>query len=160
MYTIPTAYDKRTALTAMATHAIPVNKADHEWRIKRELKRLGASPYGMWRFGARYLPSVIHLDEVLGGVVYGFNKEGSVTLVATDKRVIFLDKKPLFVNLEEMTYDIVGGVTFSHAGMSSIITLHTRMRDYRIRTFNDKCARGFMHYVEGRCLEHPRRVDI
>lgn len=160
MYTLPTTYDRRNTLTAMNTHVLPVSKADHEWRIKHELKLLGASPYGMWRFGARYLPTVIHPDEVLGGVVYGFNKEGSVTLVASDKRVIFLDKKPFFVNMEEMTYDIVGGVSFSHAGLSSIVTLHTRMGDYKIHTFNERCAQGFMHYVEGRCLEHPQRVDV
>jgi hypothetical protein len=141
--------------TPQSAASLQINKYDHVQRVRQDLKRLGASTYGVRRFGSKYLPKIIHPDEYIGGIVYGFNEEGSVMLVATDRRVVFLNKKPLFFNEEEMTYDIVGGVSFGHAGLASTIILHTRMRDYKIKTLNEKCAFGFMKFVESRCLEHP-----
>lgn len=156
MNPLPITYNKRDLLTSMGRRALlgTITTKDHEKRIARDMKGFGMSHYGMWRFGTRYLPKIIHPDEQIGGVVYGFGKEGSVMLVATDRRVIFLDKKPLFVNEDEITYDVVGGVSFGHAGPASTVTLHTRLRDYKIKTFNQKCALGFVNFVEARCLEH------
>jgi hypothetical protein len=103
---------------------------------------------------SRYLPSLIHTDEILGGVVFGKHADGYAMLVATDRRIIFLDKKPLFVNEDEMTYDVIGGISISRAGIGTTVTLHTRLKDYTLRTFNQESAQKFVHYIELRCLEH------
>lgn len=129
-------------------------RAAHAKRISEDLRRLGVTRYGLHRLASRYLPNVIHLDEQLGGVVYGRQEIGSVMLVATDRRVIFIDKKPLFINEDEIRYGVVSGVSFSHAGFGTTVTLHTRIRDYRIHTFNQKCAMRFVEYIEARCLEN------
>lgn len=129
-----------------------VSPPSHTERIKRELLTVG-----MWRFGlnrpeTRYLPKVIHLDEYIGGVAYGQQEEGSVLLAATDRRVIFLDKKPFFVNQEEVTYDVVSGVNFYSVGPYTTIRLHTRVRDFVVHTFNKRSAEQFVRYVETRRL--------
>lgn len=133
----------------------PVLKSDaaHKRRIRKELRDLGVSRSALLRMEAHYLPHIIHPDERLGGVVYGHHHDGYAMLVATDRRIIFLDKKPLFVNEDEIKYDIVGGVSFGHAGYGSTVTLHTRMKDYAIRTLNQRCATTFVEYIESRCLE-------
>jgi len=102
----------------------------------------------------RYLPQIIHPDEELGGIVYGQSKDGFALLVATDRRVIFLNKKLLFVNEDELNYRVVSGVSFSHAGVGSTVTLHTKVKDYAIRTLNQRCAKKFVEYIELRSLEH------
>ncbi len=66
----------------------------HTNRIKQELKDAGLTSYGLLNSESRYLPQLIHEDEHIGGVVYGKHKNGLAMLVATDRRVIFLDKKP------------------------------------------------------------------
>jgi hypothetical protein len=103
---------------------------------------------------SEYLPAIIHPDEEIGGVVYGHHPEGFAMLVATDRRIIFLDKKPMFEVEDEVTYDVVSGVSIGHAGFGSTVVLHTRIKDYPIRTYNLKCAYGFVEYIEARCLEH------
>lgn len=129
-------------------------------RILDELKRRGVSRYGLLKLGIRFLPKVIHPFEHIQAVVYGRNDSGSVMLIATDTRIIYLDKKPLFVNYDEITYDVVAGVTFGHAGISSTVTLHTRMGDYKIRTLNSDCASKFVNYIEWRCLREGRFTSL
>ncbi len=130
------------------------HKLTHKQRIALELRKLGVSEFAMYRMESRYLPTIIHDKEHLRGVVYGHCKVGFAMLVATDRRVIFFDKKPLFVNKDELTYDVVSGVSFSAAGLGSTVTLHTRVNDYTLRTFNRKCASTFVAYIESRRLEH------
>jgi len=123
-------------------------------RVIKELKGLGLSRSGLSSTEARYLLQIIHTDEHIGGVVFGHSKEGFAMLVATDRRVIFIDKKPFFVNEDEVNYYVVSGVSFKQAGFGSTVTLHTRVRDYSLQTFNKKCAISFVEFIEAHCLEH------
>ena len=135
---------------------------NHADRVLREMRELGASPYSMNRFESRYLPRIVHPDEHIKGVVYGRSKDGSVMLIATDRRTIYLDKKPFFVSEDEITYDIVSGISYGRSLFSVGIKLHTRIGDYEVRTFNKKCAEGFVEFIESRCLENhggTRRIS-
>lgn len=134
---------------------------DHISRIQHELKSLGVSRFGRLKFGIRYLPKLIHEDEHIGGVVYGRYRTGpglmslaEGLLVATDKRVIFLDHKPGYTTSDEVTYDVVSGVEMSSVSFMYSVVLHTKVKNYSIRFANGKCANTFTHYVESRRLEN------
>ncbi len=131
----------------------------HYDRVTQELRDLGVSKVALKRMESRYLPNIIHSDEHLGGVVYGHHEDGYAMLVATDRRIIFLDKKPLFVNEDEITYNVVSGISYGHAGFGTTVKLHTRIKDYTIRTYNKKCAESFVEYIESRCLEHESKEE-
>lgn len=132
-------------------------------RIKKELRAVGVTRIGIAKFASRYLPHVLHDDEHILGAVYGRYVSGTGLLrwtegmlVATDRRVIFLDRKPGFQALDELTYDIVSGVQKTYAWPFSSVTLHTRIGNYTLRFANAKCIECFMHYVEMRRLESPK----
>jgi len=132
----------------------------HAERIKNELHAVGASAVDLMLAESRSLPFVIHADEHIKGVVYGRSAEGIVALVATDRRVILLDKKFLFIKYEEITYDVVSGVSCGFAGLYGTVTLHTRIGDFKLKTFNQRCALRFVDYIEERRLDRkPERDD-
>jgi hypothetical protein len=71
----------------------------HEDRIKKELKAVGVTRYGMLKFASHYVHNVIHEDEHIMGVVYGRYRQDGVSLnegmlIATDLKILFLDHKP------------------------------------------------------------------
>lgn len=160
MYVLPTSSFLRRSLSVNNHQAAMASRTPaltHQDRIKQELTQLGVSRAALLTSEATYLPHIIHQNETIGGVVYGKHPDGFSMLIATDKRVIFLDKKPLFVNEDELTYDVVSGVRNSHTGMGTTVTLHTRVKDYPIKTINHKCADGFVSYIESRRLEHEMK---
>ena len=129
-------------------------------RIQQELEPAGATTFGRLKFASRFLPQVLHKGEHIKGVVYGRYAEGTGLLqwvegmlIATDRRVIFLDRKPGFEALDELTYDVVSGVQKSYAWPFASVTLHTRIGNYTLRFANKRCIDSFMHYVEKRRLE-------
>lgn len=129
-------------------------------RIRQELKQSGVTAYGLHKFATRYLPHILHEGEHVNGAVYGRYTAGTGMLnweegmlVATERRIIFLDRKPGYETTDELTYDVVSGVQKSYAWPFASITLHTRLGDYTIRFANKRCIDAFMHYVEKRRLE-------
>ena len=125
----------------------------HIQRIREELKKVGVSRYGLAKSESRYLPHIIHQTEKIGGVVYGWYENGMAMIIATDKRVIFLDKKPLFTTKDEITYDVVSGVRIDVGALYTSATLHTRVKDYSLKYVNPGCAKTFVKYIESQRLE-------
>lgn len=123
-------------------------------RVNAELQKLGMPTWGLWRLDVRYLHSLIHENEHILAAAYGKSADGAGLLVATNLRVIYVDKKPLYVKADELTYDIIGGVSYGDVGVQATVTLHSRIGDFKLRTFNLHLAQGFRDYIEERCLEH------
>lgn len=132
---------------------------EHHRRVFKELRAAGVTEYGMRKFAIKYLPNIIQPDEQIMAVVYGrYHDKGNGAvlnagvLVATDKRIVFLDYKPGFKSTDDITYEVVSGVNSTWAIFSSV-TLYTTMGDYKISYANAKCAKKFVDYVAKRCLE-------
>lgn len=136
------------------TRGTTLEERAHRERVLNDLKRAGAGWYGMLKLETSYLPLLIHPDETLAAAVYGFNDDGSVMMVATDRRIIYLDKKPMFIKSDDITYDVVSGVSYGHTGPFTTVTLHTRLGDFSMHLVSLRCAKRFVEFIERRCLEH------
>ena len=128
-----------------------------DWEnLKKRLTKLGMSKWGFLKSETRALAQLLHKNEHIGGVIFGHSKPGSIMLVATDRRGIYLDTKPLFMKSEEISYDVVAGITLEWVGYRGTVVLHTRLGDFSISTLNKKAALIFRKYVEYRCIEHHK----
>lgn len=125
----------------------------HKNRIRKELIDVGVTNYGLLKGESRHLPDTIHKDEHIKGVVYGRHQNGSVMFVATDKRMIFMDHKALFRLNDELSYDVLSGVSINVQGSFAGVVVHTRVGDYSLRFVNIKCAKIFAKYLEAKRIE-------
>jgi len=124
----------------------------HVERVNEELRAAGAVAYNMLLPETHYLPHLIGEDEHIMGSVYRRYKDGRGVLVATDKRILFIDKKPLFTHHDDIAYRIVSGLTRTRIGPIGTVTLRTREGSYQIRTFNQKNAKNFVNHIENEYL--------
>lgn len=122
----------------------------HQQRIKKELAKAGMTAYGQFKMSSRHLPKVIDEDEHIKGVVYGHCGSGLAMLVATDKRVIYLERRPFFTSMDDLSYDVVAGVKYVDAGIFPSVELHTRMGDYTLTYVSPIPASRFEKYIESR----------
>lgn len=125
----------------------------HIDRIRRELKAAGAMWYDLLLFESKSLPNEIHENEHIKGVVYGHYQGGTGALVATDQRVIFIDKKLLFIRVDDIPFNKVSGVSYNYIGHYGTVILHTKIGDYNLRTFNLGAANKFYDYIDTVCIE-------
>ena len=142
------------------TGDIKAMKNAHTIRVKEELSKAGISAYGLLKAEARYLPKIIQEDEHIMAAAYGRAEAGGAILVATDRRIVFLDKKPLIVTSDEISYEVVSGVGVGReSGLFASLTLHTRMGDYTVRFVSPPAAKKFEQYLMKMRLEGAPRPD-
>lgn len=126
----------------------------HKRRVRQELIEAGVSMYGLLKHESRTLHKIIHQDENIQAVVYGRSpKWDGVMLIATNRRVMFYDRKPLSSIEDEISYDMIGGVTHGQVGIWATVVLHTRLGDYKVRYANPGCAAKFSDYIEEHRIE-------
>lgn len=135
-------------------------QTDQKQRITQELVACGVSSYGLRKFNSRYLPLLIHEDEHILGVVYGRYHESfgildwvDRMLVATNRRIISLNHKPGYTDIDEFTYDVVTGISSSTAGPFTAVTLNTKIYSISIRFVKKQCAEIFKRTIEKHRLE-------
>jgi general stress protein 26 len=121
---------------------------NHQERIKDELIKAGVTKYGLMKMEGRFAHLHIGEDEHVKGVVYGQGGSGSAMLIATDKRVVYLDQKPFFSVSDHLGYEAISGVEISQTIGFAHVLLHSRAGDYNIRFANINCARKFVEYID------------
>lgn len=137
-----------------------VDKVKKE-RIEKELEAVGVIHKNMHPFTSNYLPRVIHDEEHIRAAIFGRRKEsegffGFVEgmLVATDLRVLFLDHRPGYTTMDEVSYDNVSGVNLSTTILYASVTLFTKIANYKISFANHTSAQQFVDYIENRITKH------
>lgn len=133
---------------------------DQKTRIRQELIVAGVTSYGLRKPTIHNLPSVIHPDEHIKGVIYGWRDKNTATIVATDRRLIYMDHKPFFRINDEISYDFVSGISHNAQGRFSGVIIHTRAGDYNLRFVNTECAKIFVNYIESRGIEQLRNRSV
>lgn len=136
-------------------------------QIVPELRQLGAVQYDLWLPESHVLPKVLHPNEKLKGIVYGRYRQeqadlvviGRGALIATDKRVLLVDRKPLYMRVAAIKYEVISAVVYSKIGIMSTVTIHTRMaKSIHVRTFNQHCAKRFVQAIEDKLYAQPSKT--
>ena len=142
---------------------LAVIEKDKEERIVAELEGAGVFHPSRHPFTSNYLPRAIHDDEHIMAAVFGRKKEsegffGFVEgiLVATNLRVLFLDRRMGYTSMDEISYDVVSGVNISSTLIYASVTLFTKVANYKLSFTNHTAAQKFADYVESRVLEHNK----
>lgn len=131
---------------------------NHKDRIRNELRQAGATRYALIRSEVKYLPQIIHEEEHIEAVVYGRVEGEFSLLVATDKRIIFMQRMALYTTTDEISYDTVRGVRSNDVGLFSSLILHTKINDYNIRYANTKCTHKFVKFIEQKSVEEKNKA--
>lgn len=122
--------------------------------LEARLRQLGADNYDIKVPETKQLMKLINSGEQINGIVYGKylkkadGQTGRGAVAVTSSRILMIDRKPLFSKLDEISFSVISGVSYTKAGIAGTVILHSRIGDIHIRTFNHKCATIFQKSIE------------
>jgi hypothetical protein len=122
-------------------------------RIRQEMLDAGVTAYGLLKSESRYLPKILHPHEHVEAVIYGQHNSSSAMMIATDERIIYLDKKPMAELFDEVSYEVVSGIEFDIHMFFATVVLHTAVKNYDFKMVNLRCAEKFARHIEKHRLE-------
>lgn len=117
--------------------------------IAKQLKDInfGSSPWN--KAEVNELHRIIHEGEVISECVNGMYEGGVALLIATELRVLLVDKKPLrYLNVEDFRFDMINEIDFSHRLTSASITISTGGKTLKFKSYNQPRLRHLINLVQ------------
>jgi hypothetical protein len=129
-------------------------------RVKQQLKSIKADFQFLGRAELRELPKILFEDEFLQHVVFGRYTNGFALLCATNQRVLLIDKKPLYLTLEDIRYDMISDMTFNHRLLDTSVMLGTVHKSITFTCYNQDRLRDMTTYVQKRVMDSRRQQNM
>jgi hypothetical protein len=121
--------------------------------IERQLAAIGAN-FRFWGRGEiRELQHILIPSEQIQFCLNGRYEGGFALLCATDQRILLIDKKPFYLTLEDVRYDMVSEVDFSSRLLDSTVRICTPNKDLRFTSFHGSLLRKMTAYMQNRVME-------
>ena len=128
--------------------------------VAAQLKRIGFNEHAWGRAEVRELPNIILPDEEIFECVNGIYEGGFALLVATDVRVLLIDKKPLnYLTVEDLRFDMINEIDYNHRAFGAYVDITTGNRELKFRSYNRQRLRKLINHVQHRMAEIKKKQD-
>ncbi len=131
--------------------------------VDAQLAKVGMRNRYFGRPEVRELCHIMAPGEVIQHAVNGQYEGGFAMLVATDRRILLIDKKPWFLTMEDVRYDMVSEVDFYARLLDSSVTLVTVGKKLTFRGWRQERLRDMVRYIQQRVMDlhqHERNWQI
>jgi len=123
------------------------------FRIERQLVSVGFKNKFFGRPEVKELCNILSPNEVIKHAVMGHYQGGFAIIVATDYRVLLIDKKVWFLTLEDIRYDMVAEVDFCSRLLDATISVVTFNKTLVFNSWHKQSLRQLSKYVQQRVTE-------
>ncbi len=121
--------------------------------VERQLKRIGVS-FRFWgKAELRELPKILMEGEQIQGCINGRYEGGFAMVCATDQRLLLIDKKPMFLTLTDLRYDMISEVDYGYQMLNASINVCTPNKTFAFQAWRQKELRDIAVYVQKRVIE-------
>jgi hypothetical protein len=121
--------------------------------VEEQLKRTGCH-IGFWqRPEVRELPRVLMDGETIQNAVSGRYSGGWALLCVTNHRLLLIDRKILFLNLEDIRFDMIVELNYSSQWINGTIHIVTPSRKLVFISRYQEHLRAVLRYAQQRVTE-------
>ncbi len=129
-----------------------------EQTIHAQLKALGFKTFGWGKAEVSELHNILLPDEEIFECVNGIYEGGFALLLATDVRVLLVDKKPLnYLTVEDLRFDMINEIDYNHRLLGAYITIATGNKYLKFRSYNQPRLRKLIGHVQHAMAEIKKK---
>lgn len=122
-------------------------------QVEDQLKRVGCN-FRFWcRPEIRELSKILMPGETIAQAVVGRYENGFALLCVTDHRLLLVDKKPMFLTLEDIRFDMISEIDYSSQLLDGTVRIMTPNRKLVFIAWNQNRLRNVLNYAQLRVSE-------
>lgn len=126
----------------------------HQSIIEARLNQLGIKKSRWFKPEIRELSRILMDNETIITVVTGRYYGGFALLVATDHRLLLIDKKVLFLTVDDIRYDMISEIDFNSRLFDSTIHIYTVNKQHSFTSTRGKqLLRNLVGYIQQRITD-------
>ncbi len=118
--------------------------------VKRQLREVGFTNKHWGWSGIRQLPLILDRDERIDRIITGFYSGGHALVIATNKRIMIVDKKPMSFDAQEIHYEMVTEVEHYMGIFTAKLKIHCLTTDLELTSIQKANIQTFAIYVDQR----------
>lgn len=126
--------------------------------VEAQLERVGMKNRFFGRPEIKELCNILAPGEVVQHAVMGHYEGGLALMVATNWRVLLVDKKLWFLSLEDIRYDMISQVDFYARLLDSTVSLVTISKTLTFTSWRQGRLRELVKYIQSMVMQ-LRRID-
>jgi hypothetical protein len=104
------------------------------------------------------LPSILWEDETVENIVQGMYVNHMGILVATNKRLLFIDKGLVKLKVEDFPYDKISSLQYETGWVSGKISIFTSGNRAEIERIDKKATKSFAEFLRARITSKSANV--
>lgn len=121
--------------------------------VEEQLKRIGCN-FRFWgRPEIRELANILLPDEIIAGCTNGRYEGGFALLCVTNMRMLLVDRKPMFLTLEDIRFDMIAEIDYSARLLDCTIRVITPNRTLVFNAWSNHRLRKILNYTQQRIME-------
>jgi Bacterial PH domain len=132
----------------------------HPRIVEDQLKAIGAKFRFFGRPEIRELSNILTPGEVIAQAVNGYYEGGLALLCVTDQRLLLVDRKMLFMTIEDIRFDMVSEVDFSHGFINATARVYTPTKSLVFTSWSHERLRKIVQLVQERVLQARQLAQI
>lgn len=134
-----------------ATPSVTESNAEYEARLKEiqdQIVRIGKDSLSVRKKEIMELPKILQSDEVIEHIISGSYEGGLGVLVATNKRLVFVDKGMLWGSkVEDFPYDKITSIQYDTGMLMGTIKIHASGNKADIHNVAKMWTKDFADFV-------------
>jgi len=126
--------------------------------VEQQLKRLKFNTHAWGRTEVKELPHILIPDEQIQECVNGIYEGGFALLVATDMRLLLIDRKPLnYLTVEDLRFDMINELDYSHRLLGAHISISAGSKNLKFKSYNQPRLRKLITHVQHGMAEGKKK---
>lgn len=121
--------------------------------VEKQLERLGCNFKFIGRAEIRELPTILLPEERIEGAVNGRYTGGGALLVITNLRLLLIDRKPFFLTIEDIRFDMIAEIDFNSRLLNSSAVIITPAQKLVFSSIGQQRLRTIVTYLQQKVLE-------
>lgn len=121
--------------------------------VEEQLKRIGSNFRFFGRPEIRELANILMPDEIIAGCTNGRYEGGFALLCVTNHRLLLVDRKPMFLTLEDVRFDMIAEIDYNSRLLDSTLRVMTPNRTLRFTGWSQPRLRQILSYTQQRIME-------
>lgn len=127
--------------------------------VDKQLKKIKFNVHGWGRTEAAELTNILLEGEEIYEVANGIYEGGFAMLVATDVRMLLIDKKPLnFLTVEDMRFDMINELDYNHRLLGAHISISAGSKNLKFTSYNQQRLRKLITHVQ-HCMANAKKME-
>jgi hypothetical protein len=121
--------------------------------VRQQLDHIGARFNLIGQAEANELPHILMEGERIEHLIVGHYSGGFAIMVATNLRLLLVDKKLLFLNVEDIRYDMIAELDYGHQMLGATIHVRSFSKDLKFQSYKKQQLRSFTTFVQHKVMQ-------